>query len=424
MRLRLLAVLALLVPGLAVTVGTGVAHAAPGHTISTATTPGIGVTVTGGGGAVDFWKVPLSGGEQVNFTVNGSATNSYFLDMYAPATTDATFPEATAFTSGSTNYQAKSTITLQAPYTGTFILAVCENVTPCSVANPKGVMSQYLLAENVANGGISPVTAADETKGAATISGALAMPVGYFEAGGANAVDFWKVPLSGGEQVNFTINGSATNSFIFDLYAQGTNVASFPRATAFTSGWTDYQVKSTITMQAPYTGTFILAVCENVIPCSWASKTAVMNPYTFTTSIADGGISAVTAAEETKAGATISAAPEMPSGYFEAGGANAVDFWKVNLYKGREFLFVVNGSATNAFVFDLYPPTTTDANFSKAVAVSSAWTNYQAKSTFSLVAPSTGNYVLAVCEDVIPCSWASKTAVMNPYTFTTGLMVP
>jgi hypothetical protein len=32
--------------------------------------------------------------------------------------------------------------------------------------------------------------------------------------------------------------------------------------------------------------------------------------------------------------------------------------------------------------------------------------------------------VLAVCENVTPCSAAGKTAVMNPYTFTTRLIAP
>jgi hypothetical protein len=142
-RLRLLAVLALLVPGLAVTAGAGIAQAAPGHTISTASTLGTGVTATGGGGPVDFWKVPLRGGEQVELAVNGSTANSFIFDLYVPATTEANFPKATAFTSGWTNYQVKSTITLQAPYTGTFVLAVCENVIPCSVASRTAVMNPY-----------------------------------------------------------------------------------------------------------------------------------------------------------------------------------------------------------------------------------------------------------------------------------------
>ena len=112
MRLRLLGVLALLVPGLVVVIGTGVAHAAPGHTISTATTLGMGVTAT-------------------------------YFDLYVSTTNDANFPKATAFTSGATNHQAKATVTLQAPYTGTFVLAVCENVVPCSVASKTAVMNPY-----------------------------------------------------------------------------------------------------------------------------------------------------------------------------------------------------------------------------------------------------------------------------------------
>ena len=211
--------------------------------------------------------------------------NSYYFDLYVPTTNDANFPKATAFTSGATNHQAKATVTLQAPYTGTFILAICENVTPCSAANPSGVMTQYLIEASVANGGISPVTEVDETKAGATISAAFSMPPGHFTSGGANAVDFWEMPLSGGEQVTFTVTASTVNSYTFALYAQGMNDANFPKATAFTSGATNHQAKAAFILQAPYNGKFVLAVCENVIPCSVTSKTAVMNPYTFTTGL-------------------------------------------------------------------------------------------------------------------------------------------
>jgi uncharacterized protein YcsI (UPF0317 family) len=69
------------------------------------------------------------------------------------------------------------------------------------------------------------------------------------------------------------------------LYVPTTNDANFPEASAFTSGSTNHQAKATVTLQAPYNGKFVLAACENVIPCPVASKTAVMNPYTFTTGL-------------------------------------------------------------------------------------------------------------------------------------------
>ena len=64
--------------------------------------------------------------------------------------------------------------------------------------------------------------------------------------------------------MKLTVTGSTVNSFIFDFYAQGTTDARFPKATAFTSGWTNNHTKSTFILQAPYTGTFVLAVYENV----------------------------------------------------------------------------------------------------------------------------------------------------------------
>jgi hypothetical protein len=255
----------------------------PGHTISTATTLEMGVTETGGGGPVDFWKVPLSGGEQVNFTVNGSTANSLYLDLYVPTTDDANFPQATAFTSGSTNYRAESTITLQAPYTGTFILAVCQNVNVCTKANPNGVMTQYLLTASVVGAGISPVTADEETRAGATISAAPELPPGYFEAGGANTVDFWKLNLYKGYKFQFTVNGSTANVYYFDLYSATTDDANFSQAAVLASGNTNYRAQSTFSLLAPTTGNFVLAVCENVNSCSLASK--VMNPYTFTTGL-------------------------------------------------------------------------------------------------------------------------------------------
>jgi hypothetical protein len=277
-----LAAVAVMVMALAVFLGTAepgfaAPDEAPGHTISTATTLETGVTETGGGGLVDFWKVPLSGGEQVNFTVNGSTAHSFYLDLYVPTTDDANFPHATAFTSGSTNYKAESTITLQAPYTGTFVLAVCEDVTTCNFAY-KSVMGQYQLEASVAS---SPVAA---PAAGATISAAPQMQSGDFEAGGANLVDFWRLNLDKGYKFQFTVNSSTVNSYTFDLYPPTTNDANFSKAAAVTAGYTNHKAQSTVTLEAPYTGNFVLAVCENVAPCNFYYKT-VMNPYTFTTGL-------------------------------------------------------------------------------------------------------------------------------------------
>lgn len=69
---------------------------------------------------------------------------------------------------------------------------------------------------------------------------------------------------------------------------------------------TDYDSSSTnIYLQAPYNGTFILAVCENVTDGNCGnhdhSGTNPMYPYTFTTTLGTGGTASRT--EELTAGA-------------------------------------------------------------------------------------------------------------------------
>jgi len=108
--------------------------------------------------------------------------------------------------------------------------------------------------------------------------------------------------------------------------------------------------------------------------------------------------------------------------WVQSGGWPLAQCWKLNLYEGYKFVFMVNSSTVNSYTFDMYPPGTTDANFRNTKAVSYGFTNYQAESTISLQAPYNGTFVLAVCENVNTCSLASK--VMNPYTFRTGLIVP
>jgi len=135
---RWLVLPALLLGGLLVTAVPAVASTttAPGHTIATAGTLTIGPEETGGGGVIDFWKVQLTGGDQVQFSTTqpvyepGTAINTnYSYELYAPGTTDSSFPGATPITYSDTFGTANSVFTLRAPSTGTFILAVCENAT-------------------------------------------------------------------------------------------------------------------------------------------------------------------------------------------------------------------------------------------------------------------------------------------------------
>jgi hypothetical protein len=102
-----------------------------GHTIATAATLRLKQTESGGGGHVDFWRVGLAGGDVVQFSVNepnNDNTYGYYFEFYKPATTDTSFALATPLDITSTNGNVTSVITLQAPYTGTFVLAVCEGV--------------------------------------------------------------------------------------------------------------------------------------------------------------------------------------------------------------------------------------------------------------------------------------------------------
>lgn len=136
--MRLALAVGLLVPGLVLAAGVGTASAvtAPGHTIASAGTLAIGSETSGGGGPVDFWKVHLNGGEQVQFTVSYPEYSTYEFALYAPGTNDTNFPQAAMFSSAAANYYStKSVLDLQAPYNGTFILAVCENVSNNNCAN-------------------------------------------------------------------------------------------------------------------------------------------------------------------------------------------------------------------------------------------------------------------------------------------------
>ena len=187
-----------------------------------------------------------------------------------------------------------------------------------------------------------------------------------------------------------------------------------------------------IDLQAPYNGTFILAVCENVssnncVNVDQGSGTNPMNPYTFTPVLIGGGVSSKVAAKETKASPTIAKAPTMGLGNFEAGGGNAIDFWKVHLNGGDKIQISTTYPEFNNYVFALFRPGTTDTSFPRATAVSSGVVNDNTtKSVILLQAPSSGNFILAVCQNVssnncVNVDQGSGTNPMNPYTYTTKL---
>ncbi len=125
-----------------------------------------------------------------------------------------------------------------------------------------------------------------------TIAGAEELSLGDEQSGGGGAVDFWLIKLTGGDRVLFSVQEPA-GSYAFNLYAPGTTDVQFPTATPVEIAATDQQASDDITLQAPYSGTFILAVCENSADsdCSntaTGSGTNPMNPYTFTPNLVGG----------------------------------------------------------------------------------------------------------------------------------------
>jgi poly(3-hydroxybutyrate) depolymerase len=85
---RLLAALGLITCGLALVATAAPASAsastAPGHTIATAGTLTVGSPASGGGNAIDFWKVSLRGGDAVQFVTKTPGLDSYAFALYAP----------------------------------------------------------------------------------------------------------------------------------------------------------------------------------------------------------------------------------------------------------------------------------------------------------------------------------------------------
>jgi len=435
----------LLASGLMLATGTGVALAAntsPGHTIAAAGTLTIGGTTNGGGGPADFWKVTLRGGDAIQFISTTPNSSTYVFALYTPGTTDANFASATSFSSATTNFNGQSVFDLQAPYNGTFILAVCQgpNVSNfnCSEVDTGGAdnpMDAYSFKTSLVNGGVSEKVAAAETKAAPSIAKAPIMGIGHFEAGGANPADFWKVTLRGGDVVQIASTTANNSTYVFALYPPGTNGTNFPATTSFSSATTNFNGKTVFDLQAPYNGTFLLAVCQgpNVsnFNCSEVDTGGAFNPmspYTFTTSFVKGGISAKVASRETKASPRIAKAPKLPIGNFEAGGANPADFWKVTLNAGDVVQFSSATPASSTYVFALYKQGTNDTNFPAAKPVSSATTSFTGKSVFRLKAPRTSTYILVACQGPnvsgFNCSEVDTGGAfspMSPYTFATSL---
>jgi Bacterial Ig-like domain (group 3) len=299
-RCRLALALSLVVFGLALGATAGSAAAAttaPGHTIATAGTLATSGTASGGGAAIDFWKVKLNGGDRLQLLVDASVAYYFNFQLYAPGTNDANFPSAKAFATGSTNDSAKAVIELQAPYNGTFVLAVCEGLTVglCpAVDSGEGndPMDAYTFTTSLA-ASVPAAVAAKEQRAGATIGGAPTMGLGHFEAGGGNPIDFWKIKLNAGDKVQFSINTSVAYYFNFQLFPPGTNDANFPSADSVASGTTNDSTKAVIDLKAPHSGTYVLGVCEGLTvglcpAVDSGEGNNPMDPYTFTPKLAGG----------------------------------------------------------------------------------------------------------------------------------------
>src|SRR6185437_11455008 len=92
----------------------------------------------------------------------------------------------------------------------------------------------------------------------------------------------------------------------------------------------------------------------------------------------------VALAANTSPGHTIAAAGTLTIGGTTNGGGGPADFWKVTLRGGDAIQFISTTPNSSTYVFALYTPGTTDANFASATSFSSARTNFNGQSVFDL----------------------------------------
>jgi hypothetical protein len=387
----------------------------------------IGPTEEGGGHKIDYWLVQLDGGDRM--LINEEAACGTHFELYAPGTNDADFTATPPVSAASGCDDAQ--LTVQAPYTGEFVLAVCQspNSGDCrsaftgTVTNP---MSHYTFTTALAGGGVSLRVAEGETAASPTIAradAADALTLGNFESGGGGKIDFWHVQLAGGDRI--LINNETVCGTHFDLYAPGTSDESFTTSPPVSSASSCND--SQIALQAPYNGVYILAVCQspNDSDCRSADTGAVtdpMTPYTFSTALVNGGVPAATAAAETQASPTIASAKLLSLGQLEAGGGGKIDFWQVQLAAGDKVL--LNNESACGTHFELYAPGTTDASFTaKAPLVGGSSCN---DVQLEMRIPASGAYVLAVCGspndgDCRSVDTGTVNDPLTPYTFTLEL---
>src|SRR4051794_6451639 len=278
-----------------------------------------------------------------------------------------------------------------------------------------------------------------------TIASAGALTVGTCVSGGGRNtyLDFWKLSLTGGDRVQLTVPSAV--ALELDLYSGDTTDDRFTTVRP-----ADVQVTSPVsgsaqvlTMQAPYSDTFVLAVCQPVdyaadggdcrgISTGRAAKYRRMTQsYEFTSAPLGNACTS----RPLRAGSKIALAPTLTIGACESGGGNDIDYWTVALNANDRLELTVPPAMADV-EFDLFPPGTTDATFARTIPADSelaATTQGGATSqVVTLTISSPGPYALAACDPkalattaggdcraIATGSGTDFVLPMKPYTFTT-----
>jgi hypothetical protein len=178
---------------------------------------------------------------------------------------------------------------------------------PVPRRRPGSVIFRYLFAALVAPAlllAVSPAIASAATHASHTIKSAQKLTVGKLEHGGGGPIDFWKVTLNGGDIVQFNATTPAQTQYEFELLPPGTNDNNVQTAVSFSAAGSNLSGRTVFDLQAPYNGTFILAVCQGPgvdnFTCASVYTGGAVNPmadYSFSTSFAKSVPPKVAAAE-------------------------------------------------------------------------------------------------------------------------------
>jgi hypothetical protein len=271
--------------GVAAAIGDAETRAA--GTVDSASSLAVGAFEAGGGEDVDFWRVQLTGGDRLVVNVT-APSSSYYFDLYSPETTTSSFLENPPV--DHVSVYGEGQVILQAPYTGSFVLAVCEDTDngDCRGYANSGTkpVEPYIFQTELEGGGVAAAAANAETRATESIDSASSLAVGAFEAGGGEDVDFWRVQLTGGDRLLVNVT-APSSSYYFDLYSPETTTSSFLENPPVEHGST--YGEGQVVLQVPYTGNFVLAVCEDTDDGDCrddaTSGTKPIEPYTFQTQL-------------------------------------------------------------------------------------------------------------------------------------------